>query len=120
MIATMIVEDSGMMAMGIGMTIKMGMAVFGISSLLRLMAYDAANTQAVNADGTNSPADVNAAEDIMSAVKLEMALTTAHEAMARLSLMKMADGMGKGKGKKGGRKGDKDVSIPLAKKTEVE
>ena len=44
MIATMIVEDSGMMAMGIGMTIKMGMAVYGISSLLRLMAYDVANT----------------------------------------------------------------------------
>jgi len=46
----------------------------------------------------------------MKDIKLEMALTTAHEAMSKLTLMKAMDGMEKGKGGKKDRKGDKDDS----------
>ena len=94
-----------MFAMGVGMAIKFGMVVFMLSSMMRLYAYDVLNTFAN--DANNSPSDVTTAADIMKDIKLEMALTTAHEAMSKLTLMKAMDGMGKKGGKKGGRKGDK-------------
>jgi len=94
-----------MFAMGVGMAIKFGMVVFMLSSMMRLYAYDVLNTFAN--DGGSNPSDVLIAADIMKDIKLEMALTTAHEAMSKLTLMKAMDGMGKKGGKKGGRKGDK-------------
>merc|ERR1712013_778046 len=77
-----------------------------LSSMMRLYAYDVLNTFAN--DGGSNPSDVLIAADIMKDIKLEMALTTAHEAMSKLTLMKAMDGMGKKGGKKGGRKGEKD------------
>ena len=94
-----------MFAMGVGMAIKFGMVVFMLSSMMRLYAYDVLNTFAN--DGGSNPSDVLIAADIMKDIKLEMALTTAHEAMSKLTLMKAMDGMGKKGGKKGGRKGEK-------------
>jgi len=95
-----------MLAMGMGIALKMGMVVFALSSILRMLAYDALNT--VANDVGSSPSDVNTATDIMQDIKLEMAMTTAHEAMSKLTLMKAMDGKGKGKGGKKGKKGGKD------------
>jgi len=106
-IAMMVMEDQ-MLAMGMGIALKMGMVVFALSSLLRMIAYD--TLYSFQDDSNNSPADINTANEIMKDIKLEMALTTAHEAMSKLTLMKAMDGMDMGKGGKKGRKGDKDDS----------
>ena len=50
----------------------------------------------------------------MKDIKLEMALTTAHEAMSKLTLMKAMDGMEKGKGGKKGKKGGGGITNDAA------
>merc|ERR1719471_1549898 len=98
------IVDEPMLMEAMGLSIKLGMAVFAIENMLRMYAYDRANT--VANDGATSPANAAIATDIQSSLKMEMAMSTAHEAMTRLTLMKAKEGMDK----KGGRKGDKDDS----------
>lgn len=57
-IAMMVMEDQ-MLAMGMGIALKMGMVVFALSSLLRMIAYD--TLYSFQDDSNNSPADINTA-----------------------------------------------------------
>ena len=93
-----------MMEMAVAMTIKMGMLIFGIESLLRLLAYDAVNT--VANDGSN-PANAATAVGILDDIKREMAMAVAHEAMTSYTLMVAKDDMNrKREDKKGGKEED--------------
>merc|ERR1711934_764621 len=97
-----IMEDPMFME-AMGLSIKLGMAVFAVENMLRFYAYDRANAKAT--DAASLPSDASTAVDVQNALKLEMAMSTAHEAMTRLTLMKAKEGM-----KKKGKKGDRDDS----------
>ncbi len=88
--------DEPMLNKAVGVSIMLGSVVFMIENILRMLAYDGAFTVANDANSTGG--DVAKAEQVMSAVKVEMALSVAHEAMAKLAIMNK-------KGKKGGKGG---------------
>merc|ERR1712039_793982 len=75
---------------------------FMVSNILRMVQLDTAFT-VINDDASVS-ADVTDARAVVEGVKLDMAVSTAHEAMEMLALQKAMAGM------KGGKRGDKDWS----------
>ena len=83
-------------------SVMLGHAVFMVANLLRMVQLDTAFT--VINDAASATADVTDARAVVDGVKLDMAVSTAHEAMEMLALQKAMAGM------KGGKKGDKEWS----------
>ena len=83
-------------------SVMLGHAVFMVANILRMVQLDSAFT--VINDDASASGDVTDARAVVEGVKLDMAVSTAHEAMEMLALQKAMAGM------KGGKRGDKDWS----------
>ena len=100
-VGAMFVEEP-MLKEAFMITLMLTHVVFMVSNILRMVSIDAAYAVLNDAAQITSHSE---ARSIISAIQLEMAMTTAHEAMEGLAMMKA---MG---GKRGGRDSDESDSM---------